>query len=87
MSIRHEIQALARQFDAEDNAAFDLWSWLPSYKEAKKFHGEYVDQHEPSIADIMKEASIFFSHKMNPTPEQIKEAGEFYKCPCGENHS
>lgn len=32
----------------------------------------------------MREAATFISHGLNPTPEQTEEAGDRYKCPCGE---
>jgi len=35
----------------------------------------------------MTEAAMFIAHGLNPTAEQVKQAGEFYLCNCGEDHS
>lgn len=86
MSLRDEIQRLAHDFDDQDNASHNLWTWLPSYREAQKHHGDYAGNLTPSIADVMREAITFIMHRLDPTPEQVEEAGEIYKCPCGEPH-
>lgn len=61
MSLRHDLQSLARELEAEDNAAFDLWTWLPSYKAAVASHGDYASEHTPSASDVMKEAAVLLS--------------------------
>jgi len=86
MALRDEFIRLGNQLAEERDAAFSLWTWLPSYKEAEKHHGDYAGEHMPSVADIIKEASMFIAHGLNPTDEQRKEAGEWYQCPCGEPH-
>lgn len=82
-SPRHAIQQLARQFEAEDNAAFDLWSWLPSHKAAKKAHGDYADEHRPELADLMKEAAMYFAYLKGHEHTQA-EIEEWFGCPCKE---
>jgi hypothetical protein len=77
---------LGRELEAQQNAAVDFWSWLPSYAEARKWHGDYACEHMPSVTDLLREASLFISHKLNPTKEQLAESGEWYTCPCGESH-
>lgn len=86
MSLRDEIKRLAHQMEREDNAAHDLWTWLPSYAVATKGHGDYASNHRPSIADVMIEASTFISHGLHPTAEERDQAGDIYDCPCGEPH-
>lgn len=77
---------MVHQDEMESEASQELWTWLPSYKEAEKHHGDYASEFRPSVGDIMKEATFFISHNLNPTEEQIKEAGEFYQCPCDREH-
>lgn len=84
MNVRRSLIDLGAQLQAEDEAAFQLWSWLPSYRAAEKAHGEHACEHRPSVRDVLAEAAEYLSHKMNPTPEQVQEAGELYRCPCGE---
>lgn len=82
-SPRYAIQQLARQFEAEDNAASDLWSWLPSHKAAEKAHGDYASEHQPALADLMKEAAMYFSH-LKGYEHTKAEIEEWFGCPCGE---
>jgi hypothetical protein len=77
---------LGKELEKQQEKALQLWTWLPSYEAAKKYHDDYSDVHMPSVADILTEASIFISHKLTPTEEQKKEVGEWYECPCGEFH-
>jgi hypothetical protein len=94
MSLRSEIASLARQFSEEDNAAFDLWSWLPSHKAAEKFHGDRAFNFRPSNADVMREAALVFSLAKYTTDDDRaswwkrnkEEADSFFKCPCDEPH-
>jgi hypothetical protein len=86
MSARDFIIRLGRELSEQDNAAFDLWTHLPSHKAADEHHGDYAAEYRPSVTNVLREAAIFISHKLDPTPEQIKEAGDYYSCPCGENH-
>jgi hypothetical protein len=82
-NLRYDIQRFAAELDAQDNAAFDLWSWLPSHKAAKKAHGDYADEHTPSAADIMREAAVVLAaHAGYPPSKEVVE--EWYGCPCGE---
>lgn len=85
-SLKESLIALGEELANEKNKAFELWSWLPSYKAAEAAHGDYAGNHMPSVADILQEAAIFISHGLAPTAEQVAEAGDFYQCPCGEPH-
>lgn len=86
MSLRDDIQRLAHDMAREDNAAHDLWTWLPSYAAAVKWHGDYATEHRPPIADVMIEAATYIGHKLHPTAEERAEAGDIYGCPCGKYH-
>lgn len=81
------VRNAARDLDAMSEAAHDLWTWLPSYKEAQKYHGDYAINHMPSFATIMAEASIVLAkvEVQYPLPDSENE-GYFY-CPCGEDHA
>ena len=80
---RSTIQELARQLEAEDNAAFDLWSWLPSHKAAEKAHGDYASEHTPDPADVMKEAAIYIAFLRGREIGQA-EVEQWFGCPCQE---
>jgi hypothetical protein len=79
------IMDLARRFECEDEAAHDLWSWLPSEHFAKRGHGDYACNHQPSNAMLMREAGLVFSILRGYTdgldsPEYL----DAFKCPCEE---
>jgi hypothetical protein len=83
--LRQKIQSLARAFDAEDNAASDLWTWLPSYEIAKKNHGDYAFNFQPTIESLMVEASMVLANYKNGKP--FGTGTEYWpenECPCGE---
>lgn len=87
MKARQTIIELGRELSEQDDKAFTLWTWLPSYKAAQAAHGDYADTFTPPVSDVLAEATLFVSHGLNPTPEQIKAAGDLYCCPCGEAHA
>jgi len=83
MTLRAEIQNLAHEFDAQDNAAFDLWTWLPSHREATKYHGDYASEFMPGIADIMIEASMVLCRMKNGNPVIDGDPNvDHFQCPC-----
>lgn len=81
---RQAIIDLGHELAEQENKSFDLWTWLPSYRAAQRAHGDYASEHRPAVTDVMLEATTFISHGLNPTPVQTEEAGNLYKCPCGE---
>lgn len=87
MSLKDDFIRLGKQLEDESNAAFNLWTWLPSYKDSQKGHGDYASEFMPSVADIMNEACCFIADGLNPSEEKIKERGYIYKCTCEEDHS
>lgn len=78
--------SLGRELGETKNAAYDLWTWLPSHKRAVAAHGDYADNYTPSIHDVVREATEFISHDCRPSAEQQTEAGDLYRCPCGDDH-
>jgi hypothetical protein len=79
------IMELAHRFESEDEAAFDLWSWLPSEHFAKRGHGDYACEHRPSNAMLMRESALVFSILRGyiegmDSPEYL----DAFKCPCEE---
>ena len=87
MSARSLIISLGHELSEQNNKAFVLWTRLPSYKAARAAHGDYASEYTPPVCDVLTEATMFISHGMNPTKEQIDAAGDFYRCPCGEPHA
>jgi hypothetical protein len=96
MSLKHDIVAFARELEATDAEAFSLWTWLPSRKMAEKAHGDYADEFQPTLADLMNEATavlILLSFGPNeprglndPYVSRLKEehTREVFRCSCDE---
>lgn len=83
MKFRQEIQELAAQFDEEEDAASDLWSWLPSHKAAEACHGDYAHEFRPSISAIMIEAAMYLAFLTGYDKSEEQKSG-WFECPCGE---
>lgn len=76
---------LGEELSAENNAAVDLWSWLPSHTVVVDHHGDYATEHRPNNHDVMLEASMYLAHLTHPeTPLTPEERKWFTLCPCGE---
>lgn len=58
LQVRHLVERIARRISEEHDAAFSLWSWLPSYAVAKKEYGDYAAEFMPPITEVMREAAI-----------------------------
>lgn len=86
MNARQMIISLGHELSEQNDKAFSLWTWLPSHKAAQAAHGDYADNFTPPVSDVLIEAAMFIAHGLNPTPGQIADAGDYYKCPCGEDH-
>lgn len=76
-----DIIRFAAELQQNNDASFDLWTWLPSYKKAEECLGDYYSDVQPSIHDVMREATTYIGHKCNPTQEQLDKEYE-YQCPC-----
>lgn len=78
---------LGEQLSEENNAAHDLWTWLPSHAVAKKHHGDYAAEHCPSNRDVMIEAALYLAHlRHNDKALSVNEKEWFTRCPCDKDH-
>lgn len=70
------------QLEREEEASFDLWTWLPSSKSAEKAHDDYYNEFKPSKSEIMIEASKVMSIRSSAdmTTEVVQK---WFSCPCG----
>jgi hypothetical protein len=84
MSIADEIIRLGHQLDEERNAAYELWSWLPSRTVAERHHGDYYANFTPSVSDILKEAAMVMAENAGHETSEQDRKEWFEKCPCGE---
>jgi hypothetical protein len=57
---------LGAQLAEENNAAADLWSWLPSHQVAEKHHGVYTSEHVPCNRDVLQEAVMYLIYLKHP---------------------
>lgn len=75
-----QLEALVQEYTRNQDSAFDLWTWLPSYRGAEKAHGDYGSSHQPSVAQILQEACNVFASQQYPDsndpPPEV--------CPCQE---
>lgn len=87
MKLAQELIRFGEQLAAENTAASDLWSWLPSHKIATKHHGDHAGEHCPSVRDVMTEAAMYLAVLQDPPREYTPEEQEWFtRCPCGEEH-
>jgi len=82
-SVRDSFISLGETLADEKNKAYNLWTQLPSYRAAINSHGDNASDKMPSVADAISESSLYISHRLSPTEEEIAEAGDLYECPCG----
>ncbi|HDV5593907.1 TPA: hypothetical protein RI785_002642 [Vibrio cholerae] len=61
---------------------------MPSYKAdaAVAAHGDYSVEYKPSISDIIIEAAMFLSDKMEVEPDMTPDKAGWCSCPCGQEH-
>ena len=71
---------MAKYIEDVENSSFDLWTWLPSHKEAEKYHGDYADEFKPEPQYVIKEACAYLSSLKYDT-ESL-----YFKCPCENEH-
>ena len=81
-----DIIRLGHDLSEAKNAAFDLWTWLPSAESAKLAHGDYYSEKCPPLDIVMKEAAYYIARLKNPNKEMSADERDFYSCPCGEEH-
>lgn len=61
MSFRDDLLRHAHDLETERDAAFDLWTWLPSYQITRRAHGDHAMNFVPSNADVMRETTELLS--------------------------
>jgi hypothetical protein len=84
--MKFDLIRLGEQLAAENNAAADLWTWLPSHAVAVERHGDYASSHCPGIRDVMLEAAMYLAHLKHPkAPLGPEEKEWFARCPCDED--
>jgi hypothetical protein len=87
MKLAQELIKLGQQLSEEEDAAMDLWSWLPSHKVAAKHHGDYASTFCPCKRNVMVEAAMYLAHLTHPDePLTAEEKDWFERCPCEEDH-
>jgi hypothetical protein len=88
VKLAEELIRFGEQLTAENTAASDLWSWLPSHKVAVKHHGDYAHEHTPSNKDVMHEAALYIAQLLDGSQRDYTEEEKewFTRCPCGEDH-
>jgi len=80
MGIRSELRRLLGELDDTDNAAFDLWSWLPSAHFAKQAHGDYADECGQSTpSDTINEACAVLSYAAG---YDLRDDMSIFACAC-----
>jgi hypothetical protein len=85
VNARDYVIRLGKELDDQDNAAHDLWTWLPSYREAGKWHGDHSGNYRPPLRDILVEATLFITAKCAPTAAELQSEA-LYQCPCDDPH-
>jgi len=79
--LRTFIQDLSHCFDEEDERAFALWTWLPSYRETCKHHPNTYHNYVPSISDVLYEATIYINFIVNKdhyTDEELDNVKQWF---------
>lgn len=87
-NFKRDLIRFAEALSAEQSAAADLWSWLPSHKVAAKHHGDYAVEYCPSNHDVLVEAAMYVAHLLHPSDPLTAEARAWFAlCPCGADHA
>lgn len=81
-SIRQDIKNLAAILAEEEDAAMDLWSCLPSHKEACERHGENALSYCPNPRAVMREAEEAFRVLADHDSEDRTGLLSFFGCRC-----
>lgn len=82
MRFLSELSAFVKEVEDAEDASFDLWTWLPSYRKAKGCLGDYAANVRPSPKDVMKEACQYLADRCNPSQADLDDAMGLYGCPC-----
>jgi hypothetical protein len=85
MSFLTELSSFVKQAEDAENASFDLWTWLPSYKRAQECRGDYAVELRPTPEWVMREACELLADRCNPSEEKLADPFGMYGCPCQGN--
>ena len=80
--LRKAMVEMAREFELEDNAVSDLWTWLPTYEVVEHFHETL--NYMPPNRDIIKEAAMYLASIEKKYYDDFTEKMWFAECPCGD---
>ena len=80
--LRSQISELAHELEKESEAAFELWTWLPSHRAAEESHEDYASELTPPPHEVMEEANHALRWAAGEpfTPES---GLKWIVCPCG----
>ncbi len=81
--LRRLIASAGRAFSQEDEAAFNLWDWLPSHARAVMAHGDYAGEFQPGLANIMGETILVIS-SLRGYGHNKAELVDWFRCPCDD---
>lgn len=79
--MKNDIIRLGETLADEANRASDLWSWLPSHGHAEQAHGDYAGNFQPTVADIMIEATMVLS-ALAGYAQNKAEVVDRFQCGC-----
>ena len=95
-NIVQKMISLGKTLEGIEDRTHDLWTHLPSYQVAKKYHGDYAMEFRPSSEDVMGEACEFIyalsQHAEKEHGELVERMKQSYmvdfggQCLCGEFH-
>lgn len=81
-----EMRRVVQEHDSMREAAFNLWSWLPSHLFAEEAHGDYAAEvGQPSVTEIIEEAMKVLSYTAGYDLDlSSDEARALFTCACEE---
>lgn len=82
MSFLTELSNFVHQAERAEDASFDLWTWLPSYKKAQECLGDYAANVRPTPEWVMREACEYLAERCNPSKDKLSDPWGPYGCPC-----
>lgn len=85
----NDLARIGKEIDGINEAAFSLWSWLPSRAEAEKHHGDCADEKNPGPEAVMREMCQVLGIQEYPNTVHSRieadKAIEWFSCPCREH--
>lgn len=81
MSVKDDFIRLGDMLAKERDKAHDLWSWLPSEEAARAAHGDYWQEHQPPVGDVMTESAMVLATIAGYSHSKA-EVEAWFGCPC-----